>query len=201
MVQALRRLGGLVYEEDRMTIVLKDLRSIAEPKKEMPLTVEKLERRHLEGLAELNRKRRRQRSDRRFRRYLDRGMHGFVGVLGGEVVGYYWWVEGDRADAHPDLGWLGPAIAIGREDAYGSDFYLLPEHRGGGLANVFLYQVESALRERGLTWLWGYVDHGNRQARWLYGSRGYRSMGEVSSRRVLSVRTKAIGTDGRIPHP
>jgi GNAT superfamily N-acetyltransferase len=190
-VQIARRLRQSVFMRERMTVMSKDLDAIVEPRRATGVRVEEVDSSHLEGLAELNRKRGRQRVDRRFRRNLERGLHGCVGLLGGEVVAYYWWVEAERAEFHPDLEWLGAAVRTEPGDVYGSDFYVLPEHRAGGMANEMLFQIECLLREQGFKRVWGYVDVGNREARWLYSARGYVPMGELTSRRVLSRRKTA----------
>jgi GNAT superfamily N-acetyltransferase len=178
------------FSENRITILLKDLDEIAVPRRPSKLEVTAIERGHLEGLAELNRRRGRTGVDRRFRADLDRGMKGFVALLGGEVVGYYWWIEGERFGAHPDARWLGDSFQIEPGDVYGSDNYLLPEARGGGTANQFLYRIESSIAELGHRRIWGYVESGNREARWLYSSRGYQPMRDVSVRTVFSRRLK-----------
>ncbi len=188
IAKSFEQLRASVVSEGRLTILLKDLDSIPEPRRRSSLQVVPLERSHLDGLSELNRKRGRPGVDRRFRDNLERGLQGFVGIREGETVGYYWWVGADRAAAHPDLEWLGDWLQIEPDDVYGSDFYLLPEHRGGGAANEFLFAVESGLRERGFKRIWGYVDSGNRQARWLYSSRGYEPIKDLTVRRFLSRR-------------
>lgn len=165
--------------ERRITILLKELDSISQPRKTSALQVAELDRGGLEDLAALNRERGRSRVDRRFRADFERGVHGFVGRRDGIAVGYYWWIEAERGDLHSDLAWLGDSLQMEPGDAYGSDFYILPAHRPGGTANEFLFHVEGSLRDRGFARLWGYVDSGNRQARWLYSSRGYRPMGDV----------------------
>ena len=171
------------FGERRITILLKELDSIQAPRKSSGLEVADLDREGLAGLSELNRERGRGRVDRRFRADFERGVHGFVGRRDGAVVGYYWWIEAERADLHSDLAWLGDTLQMQPGDAYGSDFYILPAHRPGGTANEFLFHVEGSLRDRGFARLWGYVDSGNRQARWLYSSRGYQPMGDVTVRR------------------
>jgi hypothetical protein len=188
LVQIPRRLGKSVVANERMTVMSKDLDAIVEPRKTTGVRVVELDSGHLTGLAELNRKRGRRAVNRRFRRNLERGLHGWVGLLGEEVVAYYWWIEAERAESHPDLEWLGAGVRIEPGGVYGSDFYVLPEHRAGGMANEVLFQIESLLRERGFKSVWGYVDTGNREARWLYSARGYVPMAELSSRRVLSRR-------------
>jgi ribosomal protein S18 acetylase RimI-like enzyme len=187
-VQLLTRLRRGVRSEERITLLLKDLESVAEPAKRSGVAIEPLDRDGLKGLSELNRRRGRRGVDRRFRRSLERGMRGFAGVRDGEVVGYYWWIEAERAAAHPDLAWLGPALRLEPGDVYGSDFYVLPDQRQGGTANELLFLIESSFRDRGARRIWGYVSSGNRQARWLYSSRGYLPMGDVTVRKLLSHR-------------
>ncbi len=181
------------FSTRRVTILLKELDSIAIPRSATDLEVVDLKPEHLDGLSQLNRARGRRGVDRRFRASLDRGLHGFVGCRGAATVGYYWWVEAERADRHPDLEWLGEFLQIEPGDAYGSDFYILPDHRAGGTANEFLFRVETALAERGFARLWGYVDSGNLQARWLYSSRGYQPIRDLTRRQTLiSTKTTPI---------
>lgn len=183
--QLFPRLSRGVYSNARITVLLKGLDSIAEPSKRSGVELVPLDRDRLEGLSELNRRRDRRRADKRFRDNLDRGLRGFVGLRNGETIAYYWWIEGERGDSHPDLAWLGPALEIRPGDVYGSDFYVLPEHRSGGTANELLFMIESALKERGFKRIWGYVDAGNSGARWTYSARGYEPIEEVTVRKVL----------------
>jgi GNAT superfamily N-acetyltransferase len=187
------------FSENGITTLLKDLDDVKVPKKAVDLEVVPLTPDHVAGLAELNRKRGRPGVDKRFAAELERGIEGFVGLRGGAVVGYYWWVGADRAATHPDMAWLGPFLQIEPGDAYGSDFYMLPDARGGGLANAFLCGVETSLAARGFARLWGYVESGNREARWLYSSRGYRPIRDLTARTVFSRRRAApkpkVGSD------
>jgi GNAT superfamily N-acetyltransferase len=183
-----RRLRDLLYMEQRLIVIVKDLDSIVEPWRQGDLRFEDLAAKHLPELAELNRKRGRSDVDRRFRRYVEQGFHGFVAYLGQELIGYYWWVDRDVPNLYPDLRKLGLGIEMGEGDVYGSDFFLLEEHRGGGVANDFLFTVESSLRDRGYAQLWGYVVSDNRPARWIYSTRGYTPMWIVNRRRVLFVQ-------------
>ncbi|MGD9735682.1 MAG: N-acetyltransferase family protein [Solirubrobacterales bacterium] len=179
------------FSANRITILLKDLDDVKVPRRPSELEVVPLEKAHLAGLSELNRRRGRPGVDRRFEADLERGLHGFVALLGGEVVGYYWWVEGERFGQHPDARWLGDSFQIEPGDVYGSDNYLLPEARGGGTAGQFLYRIESSIAALGYRRIWGYVESGNREARWLYSSRGYQPMRDVSVRTVFSRRLEA----------
>lgn len=181
----------MLLSESRATVLLKELDRIAAAPDRSGVEVVPLDESRLPGLAALNRARGRSGVDRRFRRNLERGMHGYVGLRDGRAVGYYWWVDSEGASGHPDLAWLGNCMQIGPGDVYGSDFYVLPGERKDGTANAMLFHIESDLRGRGYERLWGYVDAGNRAARWLYSSRGYEPMGEVSSQRVLFRRLPA----------
>lgn len=183
-----RRLRGLAYSDERLIVIVKELDSIVEPWREGELRVVDLTQRHLPGLAELNRKRGRPEVDRRFARYVEQGFHGFVGYQDSELVGYYWWVDRDVPTLYPDLRKLGLGIELGDGDVYGSDFFLLEQRRGNNVAAEFLYKVESSLRDRGYSRLWGYVTSGNRPARWVYSTRGYTPMWIVRLRRILLVQ-------------
>jgi GNAT superfamily N-acetyltransferase len=165
--------GGLI-------VLLKDLDSISAPSGASDLRVDDLEARHLPALFDLNRRRCYTRADSRFAEDLAHGYRGFVGFIGEELVGYYWWVDRTNRPRHRDLTRLGLGIELAEGDAYGSDFYVLEEHRRGGLANDFLYKVETALREGGFRRLWGYVESDNRPARWTFSMRGYQPLHTVT---------------------
>ena len=95
-----------------------------------------------------------------------------MGYVGGELVGYYWWVD-RRIDPATATSTATGSGSSWRRDVYGFDFFLLEEHRGGGNSVEFLHKVEKRLRDRGYGTLWGYVVAGNKPARWLYSMRGY----------------------------
>ncbi len=183
-----RKLGGLVYSDDRLIVLVKDLDSIVEPGRPGELRLEDLGAEHLTVLAELNRARGRPDIQRLFERYLEQGFHGFVAYRDQELVGYYWWIDRDVPSRYTDLRKLGLGIELGVEDVYGSHFFLLEEHRGGGVATDFLFNVESSLRDRGYTRLWGYVASDNRPARWLYSTRGYTPTWTVRLKRAMFIQ-------------
>lgn len=166
----------------------KDLGSIAEPGAGGDLRIEELGPEHLPALSELNRKRFQGRADKRFAEYLEKGFHGFVAFRGDEAIGYYWWVDRGGQDLFPDLRDLDLGIELAEGEVYGSDFFLLEQHRGGGTASGFLFEVESALAERGYRRLWGYVAGDNRPALWLYATRGYAPAWAVLRRKLLLPR-------------
>ena len=160
-------------------ILLKELDESVEPAARGGLRVVELERGHLPLLYELNRRRCFTKADRRFAEDLAHGYRAFLAFRDDALVGYYWWVDRDHHPRHRDLRQLGGRLELEERDVYGSDFFVLEEHRGGGTADHFLDQVEAALRERGFRRLWGYVESDNRPARWTYRVRGYRPIETV----------------------
>jgi GNAT superfamily N-acetyltransferase len=178
----------MLYSQESLIVIVGKLDSIVEPWRDGGLRLEDLRAEHLPALSELNRRRGRPEVDRRFARYVEQGFHGFVALAGDELLGYYWWVDRDARTTYPDLRKLGLGIELGAGDVYGSDFYVLDEHRGGGLAADFLFKVESSLRDRGYQRIWGYVVSSNRPARWIYSTRGYVPMWTVHRTKVLAVQ-------------
>jgi GNAT superfamily N-acetyltransferase len=183
---ALRRLLG---GRERVIVLIKELDAIVKPARVEELRVEDIDAGHLADLSELNSAREQPYADRRFADYVQQGFHAFVAYRGERAIGYYWWVDREASGRFPDLSRKqGLGIELGDRDAYGSDFFVLEEHRGGGIAGEFLFKIESSLHERGYTRLWGYVVSDNRAARWTYSTRGYKPMWMVDRTRVLFVR-------------
>jgi GNAT superfamily N-acetyltransferase len=181
------RLG--LSSEEELIVMRKDLDSIATPQADGDLRLEELRPGHLQALSEMNRKRCNTRADRRFAEDVARGYRGFVAFRDAELVGYYWWVDRDHSPQHRDLDQLGLAIPLETGDVYGSDFFILEEHRGAGTSNDFLAKLETALGERSYRRLWGYVAGSNRPAHWLYRARGYEPMYRITRRTRLLRRT------------
>ena len=67
-------------------------------------------------------------------------------------------------------------IQLGARDAYLFDFFIQPEHRGGGSANEFMTRIEAELGRLGYERLLGCVDVENKQARWLYRLLGWEDL-------------------------
>jgi GNAT superfamily N-acetyltransferase len=183
-----RLVRELFYAEERLIVIVKELDSVVEPWRRGELVVSELAPEHMAQLAELNRTRGRPEIQRLFVQYVEHGFHGFVAHLQGELVGYYWWIDRDVPARYTDLHKLGLEIELGEDDVYGSHFFLIEEHRGGGVAADFLFEVERSLRDRGFTRLWGYVAGGNRPARWVYSTRGYKPTWVIRLRRILLVQ-------------
>ncbi len=186
-LEAGRRLRALAYSEEQLIVLVKDLDSIVEPPRQDVVRLEDLGPAHLPALAELNRTRGQPEVDRRFERYVQQRFAGFVGYRGDRLVGYYWWVDSDRGADFPDLRKLGLGVVLEPGEVYGSDFFLLEDHRGAGVAADFLFKVESSLRDRGYSRIWGYVVSSNRPARWIYSTRGYLPTWVVRRKRILMV--------------
>jgi GNAT superfamily N-acetyltransferase len=159
-----------------LLVVVKRLDSIEDIAFAPRLDISEIGPDSLAALADLNRRRCDTRADERFADDLARGARGFLAHVDGRLAGYYWWSDGH----HPHLRRLG--LTLGRGDVYGFDFFLAEEHRGDGRAVEFLYAIETALRDRGHSCLWGYVRGDNRPARWLYSARGYEVVKRVHGR-------------------
>lgn len=183
-----RLLRELVYMEVQLIVLLKELDSLVEPRNDGGLRLEALGSEHLPQLAQLNRLRGRPETQRLFERYLEQGFRGFVAFLGNELVGYYWWVDRSVPAQYTDTHKLGLEIELGADEVYGSHFFLIEEHRGGGTATDFLFKAERAVRDLGYARIWGYVSDGNRPARWLYSTRGYTPKWIVRLRRIALVQ-------------
>lgn len=165
-------------------VLVKRLDQIAVPLRRGDVRVEALDRRHVPALRELNRERGDMSGDARFALDLDAGHGGFVGFRDERLISCYWWVDGSRPP-HRDMRELGLGIELGPGDVYGYDLYVHKSHRAGGTVNDFLFQIETALRERGFERLWGYVAADNRTARWTYQARGYEPRWKVERHRFL----------------
>lgn len=173
-----------LVKRETLLVIVKPLDAIAVPARRRTVRVEPIERRHLPALRELNAERGDLDGDARFAADLDAGYGGFAGFHGERLIACYWWSDGTMP-THRDMRRLGLDIELGPRDGYGFDLYVHKQHRAGGTVNDVLYQVETALRERGFERLWGWVVAENRSARWVYTARGYLPMWQVERTRVL----------------
>ncbi len=181
---AVERVRAQLYEQERHLVVVKDLREIAVPLRRDTVRLEELTPQHLPGLSALNREREDRTGDQRFVGDLADGYACFVVVKDEQPIGFYWWVDGEMKP-HRELGQVALGVTLRAGDVYGTDFYVAAAQRAGGTAADVLYQVETALRERGFERLWGTVDVLNRSARWSYAARGYQERWAVVGTRVL----------------
>jgi hypothetical protein len=179
-----RRLRAQLYERERHLVLEKDLREIVVPLRHGQVRIEDLGQRHLPALGELNREREDLTGDVRFAGDLAHGYGCFGAFKDEQLVGFYWWADATMP-AHRELRAVARGVQLGRGDVYGTDFYVGERHRAGGTAADFVFQIETALRERGFERLWGTVDVNNRAARWTYGARGYEERWAVVGTRVL----------------
>jgi len=122
-------------------------------------------------------------------RNLDRGYQGFAIVNGNEVVGDLWCFTPQtvlKGKNHPDLEWLD--IHLNEKEAYLFDLYVKPEERGKGLVNLFLWKTLNALKEKGVTKVYGYYLTDNLPALWVHRIMGYKELKRVKRRRLMSFR-------------
>lgn len=194
-----RRVGEKLHEEEPLLVLVKDLRDIPVPLRRGQVRLEPLEPRHEPALRALNRDRGDRNADDRNAADFADGYRGFAGFLGDELVACYWWCDATMPP-HRDMRLFDLGVELGERDAYGFDFYVREDRRAGGTAADFLYQVETALHDRGFDWAWGYVLEDNRGARWLYDARGYQTRWRIDRERVLRRwrnRTVPIEGDGK----
>lgn len=177
-------LRAQLSKHDTQLVIVKQLDEVTVPLRRGEVRIEPLQRRHLAALRALNHERGDLGGDARFAADLDAGHGGFVGFKDDQLVSCYWWVDAGKPP-HRDMRQLGLGIELGPGDVYGYDLYVHKRHRAGGTVNDFLFQVETALHERGYASLWGYVDADNRTARWTYEARGYQPRWKVERTRVL----------------
>jgi len=177
-------LRAQVSKHETQLVIVKRLDQIVVPLRHGQVRIEPIEQRHMPALRELNRERGDLTGDARFAADLAAGHGGFVGFKEQQLVSCYWWVDGN-APPHRDMHALGLGIQLGPGDVYGYDLYVHKRHRAGGTVNDFLFQIETALRERGYKRLWGYVAGDNRTARWTYEARGYEPRWTVERTRTL----------------
>jgi GNAT superfamily N-acetyltransferase len=192
-------LRAQLSKRDTQLVTVKRLDEIVVPLRRGDVRIEPVERRHMPALSELNRERGDLAGDARFAADLDAGYGGFVGFKGAQLVSCYWWADASMPP-HRDMRELGLGIELGAGDVYGYDLYVHKSHRAGGTVNDFLFQVETALHERGYERVWGYVAADNRTARWTYDARGYKPRWTVERTRVLrrwSNRIVPIEAPGR----
>jgi Acetyltransferase (GNAT) family len=183
-----RRLRATLYAHDDVVVMTKDLDAVMPMTSEDVLRVEELTAELLPAVYEFNQRRCFTQANARAPRALERGRRGFVGFVGDDPVGYYWWVDAEIEPRHEDIERLDLGFELGPGEVYGYDFFMLEEHRGGGKAMEFLHKIETALSESGYRVVWGYVEADNRPARWLYGLRGYVPVKQVETRRILGRR-------------
>jgi GNAT superfamily N-acetyltransferase len=190
--ELLRKLAGrvrsIVSSREEVVVLRKDLRAVTEMEFSESLRIEELKPSDLPALFEFNRRRCDSKANGRAVADVRQGYQGFAGYVGGELVGYYWWVDREIEPSHRDIERYALEIQLDDRAVYGFDFFLLEEHRGGGNSVEFLHKVESRLRDLGYETLWGYVVADNKPARWLYSMCGYAPVRRVASRRVLNRR-------------
>lgn len=119
-------------------------------------------------------------------RNLDKRYQGFAILNGNEVVGDLWCCTpqtGLREMNHPDLAWLG--LRLHEKEAYLFDLYVKPEERGKGLVNLFLWKTLNALKDRGVTKVYGYYLTDNLPALWVHRMMGYKELKRVRRRRWI----------------
>jgi hypothetical protein len=177
------RLLRLLYAPHDDLVIRKELSEVEGPAPDGPFRLEPAGPQHVPLAATFYARRCYRRAAPSFAARLERGYSGLVALLGGEMVGYFWYVDGAMPD-HPEVARYD--IPLSDDGVYGFDLFLAEEHRGGGKATAFLGQVHRALRDSGYQTLWGYVESGNMASRWLFSIAGHSVVRRRRASRILS---------------
>lgn len=137
----------------------------------------------LEALVQFGRQYEDAETARRLRAYALEPYPGFVAFEGGQLAGYFWWVDHTYTQ-HPHLIRRPAALAPG--DAYGWDFYLAPPFRGLGRGLEFLSAIMEWLSEREYVRIWGIVPAWNLTAQRVYFRVGGKVIVQSSWCRILT---------------
>jgi GNAT superfamily N-acetyltransferase len=185
---ALRRLLGwasyaIYRREDRLVIrkTLSESPSVTDSARDV--RVERAESRHLPMLTEFNRRHCNARAMRRHAQV--RGdREAMLAFVGKELVGYLWWMDQRSARDDIDVVRLGPAVD--EDDVYAFEMFVAPERRAHGTASSFVTGACDQLAQLGYRRVWGFVDHDNVPARWLYSTNGWSTVRRSRSWHLLS---------------
>lgn len=179
------------YMTDDQILLRKELAPLADPSAST-IRMELAEPRHLPALAEFNRRQCNTRRTRRFATALAEGKRGVLGFRDGELIGYFWWVDGTQPTDRVFMTRFGGGLPQG--DVYSFDLFIDPAHRGHGVPAEFLANVEAELARLGHRHMYGCVDSDNMPARWLYQTRGYEAVQRCRTRTVLKRLMLVDGT-------
>ena len=180
--RALARLAGKIYRSDEHLILSRPLAEDPPAASEWRLVVRPIAEAEVAELLEFG-SRYAFPGDKVLANYLSNGYPGFVALVEGRVIGYFWWVNSRTDPGHPDL--LISDIRLGEDEVYGFSYFVDPDWRGQGTATEFISRVFLELRKLGYETIQGYVDAENRRARWLFTLMGYRVTRRVTVRRLL----------------
>ncbi len=127
------------------------------------------------------------RNTRMLNSYLRNKFNGYVATIDSKIIGYFWWVDNHlpRRQNHPHIVRCG--LNLKDNEAYTFDFFIAPEHRGGGNAVAFLSKVHRKLKAMGFQRIYGQVSADNKPARWLYKLNGYKELRQVKSCRIFKL--------------
>jgi GNAT superfamily N-acetyltransferase len=192
---ALRLLGWIAYtifrREDRFVLAKRLTGTAPAGDAAGRVRVERAEPRHLPALAEFNRRHCNARAMRRHGQ-VRRDREAMLAFVGDELVGYLWCMEPRSAWDDIDVLRLGPEVA--EDDVYAFEMFVAPERRGDGNASAFVIGACERLAQLGYRRVWGFVDHDNVPARWLYSTNGWTTVRRSRSWHLLSRLAVIDGT-------
>jgi GNAT superfamily N-acetyltransferase len=172
----------LYFTNDQL-VVKKELGGSEPAAVRTALRVETADMSHLPVLAAFNRRHCNTRRTHGFQTSLAAGERAMLAFVGDELIGYFWWLDAERAADGFYLNRFG--ITLTDEEVYGYEFVVAPEHRAGGTAAAFLATAESELARLGYRRIYGCVESWNLPARWLYSIQGYEVVRRSRTRTVL----------------
>jgi GNAT superfamily N-acetyltransferase len=188
LLKAAKVIIFIIYKQNVMLVLLeKDLNQKIQFSLNYKLEVQRIEEKHREVLQEFIKKH----SDEediapvdKINDYFANNYEGFIGLIQGEVIGYFWWVNNKIVQKnHPDLTVFN--IRLKNDAVYGFDFVIIRQYRGSGNATEFLYKVHSALIQLGYNRIFGVVLPDNIPAAWLYKLFGFKDVKKIISRRFF----------------
>jgi GNAT superfamily N-acetyltransferase len=124
----------------------------------------------------------------RIERYFENDCKCFIAMKNDDFVGHWWWGgrEMKFASCDPSLRYVGETCELKDYDAFGVDFFLVPEKRGSGIALEFFSKILLSLNELGYKRHFGLVQSHNHGARWLYKLFGFKDLQTIVVHRVLN---------------
>jgi GNAT superfamily N-acetyltransferase len=176
----------IYYRHDDVIISFKKLNEdITTPFKDR-IEIKGVERKELHILEELCKNR----YDLQiFKEYFKNDCNCFIAKLNEKIIGYIWWGNKNMGSdfKDPEMRFLVNKITnnLKNDGICSFDFFVDPEYRGSGNANVFMQKALLALKELGYNTVNGWVNCHNIPARWTYKLFEYKDIERLTVRRFF----------------
>lgn len=120
---------------------------------------------------------------------INQGNLCFLAYVGEKIAHYRWIALGEtEMEAQPRAAHIWK-VRIDSNSAYSFDAYTVPEHRGLGLGPFVFREAIDYLNKRQVTRLYAIVDKNNWPSIIAVTKEGYRLVGEIVLRRILTYRS------------